>query len=199
MENEPAMDPHDVENILAGAVKAVADAKVPDDLKSLAFEKAVDLLAGRAAASSPPPVLAAPTAASTSPAATAASQLDRLSSRLGLPRDVVESVYAEGKDGLHVNVKPDRLPRSKSAGARELAMLVAAMHQAESDEPTSADQIRHVVEDYNRYDQPNFASSLAALKGPFLVVGPSRARTFKLTRPGWAEAAKLVARFAGEE
>lgn len=78
-------------------------------------------------------------------------------------------------------------------------MLVATMRQAESDLPTSAEEIRRVVEEYNRYDRPNFASSLAALKGPFLVSGPSRARTFKLTRPGWAEASKLVARLAGAE
>ena len=191
------MDPSDVESILAGAVKAVTDAKVPDDLKSAAFEKAVDLLAGRVAPA-PAAVPAAP-AAPSSPNAAAGTQLDRLASRLGLPHDVVEAVFAEGRNGLQVNVRPERLSRSKSAGARELAMLVAAMHQADSDEPTSVEEIRRVVEDYNRYDQPNFASSLAGLKGPFLFSGSSRARTFKLTRPGWAEASKLVARLAGEE
>lgn len=192
------MNSDDVESILAGAVKAVTDAKVPDDLKSMAFEKAVDLLAGRV---SPAPVAApsAPGAAVATPTVASGSQLDRLAARLGLPHDVVEGVFAEGRDGLQVNVKPDRLSRGKSAGARELAMLVATMRQAESDLPTSAEEIRRVVEEYNRYDRPNFASSLAALKGPFLVSGPSRARTFKLTRPGWAEASKLVARLAGAE
>ena len=191
------MNPNDVESILAGAVKAVTDAKVPDDLKSVAFERAVDLLAGRLPPAATPSIAAA--VVTPDPVASVAARLDRVAARLGLPHDVVEAVYAEGRDGLHVNVKPDRLSRSKSAGARELAMLVAAMHQAESDEPTSADEIRRVVEDYNRYDQPNFASSLVALKGPFLVSGPSRARTFKLTRPGWAEAAKLVSRLAEEK
>ncbi len=192
------MNPNDVESILAGAVKAVTDAKVPDDLKSVAFEKAVDLLAGRVGPA-PAAAQSAPGATSAATVVTSGSPLDRLVVRLGLPHDVVEGVYAEGRDGLHVNVKPDRLSRSKSAGARELAMLAAAMHQVESDEPTSADVIRRVVEDYNRYDQPNFASSLASMKGPFLVSGPSRARTFKLTRPGWAEASKLVARLGGPE
>jgi hypothetical protein len=191
------MDPNDVKSILSGAVKAVTDAKVPDDLKSVAFEKAVDLLAGRIATGS----VAAPETPIPvgTPAPIAGSQLDRLVARLGLPHEVVEGVFAEGRDGLHVNVRPERLSRSKSAGARELAMLVAAMHQAESDEPTSVEEIRRVVEDYNRYDQPNFASSLAALKGPFLMSGSSRARTFKLTRPGWSEASKLVERLASQK
>ncbi len=191
------MDPNDVESILSGAVKAVTDAKVPDDLKSVAFEKAVDLLAGRITPAAAATQGAAGAVASPTPVA--GSQLDRLAARLGLPHDVVDGVFAEGRDGLHVNVRPERLSRSKSAGARELAMLVAAMHQAESDEPTSVEEIRRVVEDYNRYDQPNFASSLAALKGPFLMSGPSRTRTFKLTRPGWAEASKLVERLASQK
>lgn len=194
------MDSNDVESILAGAVKAVTDAKVPDDLKSVAFEKAVDLLAGRTSgAAAVPTGLTAPAAPTPAGSTHAGSQLDRLAARLGLPHEVVESVYAEGRDGLHVNVKPDRLSRSKSAGARELALLVAAMHQADTDEPTSADEIRRVVEDYNRYDPPNFAASLGTLKGPFLPSGPPRARTFKLTRPGWAEASKLVARVGGPD
>jgi len=191
------MEPNDVESILAGAVKAVTDAKVPDDLKSVAFEKAVDLLAGRitpAAGSGPVP------GAPATPAVTVSgSQLDRLAARLGLSHDIVEGVFAEGRDGLQVNVRPERLSRSKSAGARELALLVAAIHQAESDDPTSVETIRKVVEDYNRYDQPNFASSLAALKGPFLMSGASRTRTYKLTRPGWAEASKLVERLASQK
>ncbi len=191
------MDPNDVESIISGAVKAVTDAKVPDDLKSVAFEKAVDLLAGRIAPAAALSV-GAPVAGGSPPPASG-SQLDKLAARLGLSHDVVEGVYAEGRDGLHVNVRPERLSRSKSAGARELAMLVAAMHQAESDEPTSVEEIRRVVEDYNRYDQPNFASSLAALKGPFLMSGSSRARTFKLTRPGWSEASKLVERLATQK
>ncbi len=190
------MNQDDVETILAGAVKAVADAKVPDDLKSVAFEKAVDLLANRVA-SAGSPGSSAPIGAAA--AAQTNSQLDRLAERLGLRHDVAELVYAEGRDGLHVNVKPDRIARSKSAGARELAMLVAAMHQAESDEPTPAEEIRRVVEDYNRFDAPNFAATLASLKGPFLVSGSPRARTFKLTRPGWGEVAKLVERLGGAE
>jgi len=184
------MNPDDVESILADAVKAVTDAKVPDDLKSIAFEKAVDLLAARI---SPQPAAPQSAGGATSAAPTAVgSQLDRLAARFGLAHDVVEGVFAEGRNGLQVNVRPERLSRSKSAGARELAMLVAAMHQAESDDPTPVEEIRRVVEEYSRYDQPNFASSLAAMKGPFLVSGPSRARTFKLTRPGWQQAADLV-------
>jgi hypothetical protein len=189
------MNESDVEAILAGAVKAVADAKVPDDLRSMAFEKAVDLLAGRTA----PAAVASVAPASAVPIALPAGGdvLGKLAARLDLSREVVEEVYAEGRDGLQVNVKPERLARSKSAGTRELAMLVAAMDQADSDDPTTADEIRRVVEEYNRYDSPNFASTLAGMKGPLLPAGSSRSRTFRLTRPGWSEASRLVARLAG--
>lgn len=191
------MNPDDVKSILADAVKAVTDAKVPDDLKSVAFEKAVGLLAARIT-----PQTAALSAEGETASAVPISvgpQLDRLAARLGLSNDVVERVFAEGREGLQVNVRPERLSRGKSAGARELAMLVAALHQADSDDSTPVDEIRRVVEEYGRYDQPNFASSLAAMKGPFLVSGPSRARTFKLTRPGWQQAAALVKQLGGPE
>jgi hypothetical protein len=44
------MDPKDVTAVLSQAVKAVADAAVPADLKSLAFDKAVDLLSRKPSA-----------------------------------------------------------------------------------------------------------------------------------------------------
>jgi len=202
MENGAAMNTDDVKDILSGAVKAVTDAKVPDDLKSVAFEKAVDLLAGPVAPAAPSAAAsaAAPAAAATSAAmAAAGSAIDRLAARLRLPGEVIEAVYTENGDELEITVPPDRLAKSKSAGAREIALLVAAARQSGSDEATTMDQIRRVVEDYDRYDQPNFAAALAPMKGTFLVSGPSRARTFKLTKPGWTAAAALVGRLGGAD
>jgi len=87
------MNPDDVKDILAGAVKAVADAKVPAELKSLAFEKAIGLLAGSAAATTPGTALAGAAAAPAAPASVAAgSAIERLATRLRLPQEVVEAV-----------------------------------------------------------------------------------------------------------
>lgn len=194
------MNPDDVTHILAGAVKAVTDAKVPPDLASVAFEKAIDMLAG------PRSVAASTTATSgQTPASVAApipptgSAIDRLATRLRLSHEVVEAVFTENGDELAISVPPDRLAKAKSAGAREIALLVAAARQSSSDDPTTTDQIRRAVEDYDRFDGPNFASALSPMKGTFLVAGPSRSRTFKLTKPGWTAAASLVGRLGAPD
>lgn len=195
------MDPGAVKDVLSKARQLLDDASLPDDLRAVAFGKAVELLsmgvgaAGKDTFSGGGSVGGGPLTDSTS----GLSPMDRLLARLRLSRDVVEAVYTENGDELELTVAPDKLARSKSAGAREIALLVAAAGQSVSDEPTTADQIRRVVEDYNRYDSPNFASALFSMKGMFLVAGSSRARTFKLTKPGWAAASALVSRLGGAD
>ena len=196
------MDPSDVTNVLASAAKAVEDARVDSDLRSVAFQKAVDLIAG---ASAPPmrlqasaPALAA-VAAGGSLAGSGGSPLERLTTRLRLSRDVVDAVYTENGDALAITVHPDKLAKAKSTATREIALLVAAAHQAGSDEATTSDQIRREAEQYDRYDGPNFASALVEMKGNFMIGGSPRAKTFKLTKPGWAAATALVARLGGAD
>lgn len=196
------MDADDVKAILAQSVKAVEDANVPPELKSLAFEKAIELFTrgsvGAVVSASP---AAAPQAPGP-PAGTAvgsAVAMDRLVSRLRLPHAVVEAVFTEHGDGLAITVPPDRLSKSRSAGTREIAVLVAAAGQASSDEPTTAEEIRKIVEDYDRLDGPNYASTLSDLKGTFLIGGSSRARTYKLTKPGWTSATSLIAKLGGAD
>jgi hypothetical protein len=198
-------DSDEVSDILARAVKAVDDAKVPPDLKAAAFERAIDLLTRRAPSGVPSgedrAVVALDNASSgpVSQPTAASTAMDRLATRLRLSRDVVERVYTENGDSLAITVDPDKLARSRSAGARDVALLVTAAEQASSDEATSVDAIRRACEEYDKFDSPNFAATLAAMRGTFLISGPSRARTFKLTRPGWVAAASLIARLAGAD
>ncbi len=195
------MDPSEVTSILTNAVKSVTDAKVPDDLRAIGFEKAIDLYAGAvvAALSAAAPPAAASTTAGAAPAAAMGSSLDRLATRLRLGRDVVDAVYTESGDTIAVTVPPDKLNKARSIGTREIALLVAAAHQAISDDATTADQIRHVAQDYDRFDGPNYASTLADMKGNFLIGGNSRARTYKLTKPGWAAATALISKIGGAD
>jgi hypothetical protein len=196
-------DADQVADILTQAVKAVNDARVPDELKAAAFERAVDLLAqggaGRVDAPAgnqtawqwPPPAGL--------PEGGTASLVDKLAARLRLSREVIEHVYTQDGDQLAITVDTSRLARSKSAGAREVAILVAAAGQVRSDEPTPVDDIRREAELNDRFDGPNFAATLSSMKGTFLIGGTPRSRTFRLTKPGWAAAGALVSRLAGVE
>lgn len=202
-ETDRMFESRDVSDILARAVKAVEDANVPPDLKAAAFERAVDLLARRSAVPSLADTESRAGAtldrAEGGAAPAAASTMDRLATRLRLQRDVIEQVYTESGDGLMITVDPGRLARSRSAGAREVALLVAAAAQAVSDEPTPADAIRIAAAEYDKLDAPNHAATLGAMKGTFLIAGPPRAKTFKLTKPGWVAAATLVAKLGGSD
>ncbi len=197
------MDPADVQLILTQAAQVVTDAVKSPALQPIAFEKAIDMLLGtRAPIGVTGEVVGAPNSVAPkggSPATTGTSLLDKLAARLRLPHEVVEAVYTVNGDALAVTVPPDKLSKARSIGAREIALLVAAATQADSEEPTTAEEIRKAVVDYDKMDTANFASALADLKGTFLIGGSSRARTYKLTKPGWAAAVSLIARLGGAD
>lgn len=189
----------DVKDVLEAALKAVGDARVPPELRALAFEKAIDLVA------TPTSAQALPVANGTglngsqlTRAATGGSLMGRLAARLHASPEAIEAVFTENAGAVEVTVDPKRLSQRKSTGTRELALLVAASRQVLGEEATPADEIRKVAEDYDRLDAPNFASALADLKGKFLPSGSPRARLFKLSKPGWDEVGSLVARLGGE-
>lgn len=191
------MDQDDVKKVLAAAAKAVDDANVPQELRSLAFERAIDLLSRSSA--TPP---AAPggqhsgTETDALQSHPAESPLNRVAARLRLQRDAIEAVYTENGAEVEVSVPTDRLSAKKSTATREIAVLVAAARQANGEEYTPSEPIRVVAQDYDRFDGPNFASALNEMKGTFLAAGTPRNRTLKLTKPGWKAATDLVTRLA---
>jgi hypothetical protein len=194
------MDRNDVSNILANAVKAVDDAKVPDDLRAVAFERTLELLVGGVRPAPFTPAAPSGPAASTGQASTGAGALmARLADRLQIARDLLETVYTEHEGKLVVSLPHGKLTKSKSTGAREIALLVCAAEQAASDEATPVESIRKVAKEYDKHDQPNFASALAELKGQTIIGGATRARTYKLTKPGWSEVTKLVTRLTSTQ
>lgn len=191
------MDQDDVKNVLAAATKAVDDANVPQELRSLAFERAIDLLS-RSSAPLPAALGGLPsgTETGTPPSHPAESPLNRVATRLRLQRDAVEAVYTDDGAEVEVSVPTDRLSAKKSTATREIALLVAAARQANGEEYTPSEAIRTVAQDYDRFDGPNFASALNEMKGTFLATGTPRNRSFKLTKPGWKAATDLVTRIA---
>lgn len=191
------MDEHDASNLVSRAWSAVDSSTLPKtpELQAAALPAVIALIARPAAGGAVqtvqgtylPAVVSQPSG----------GLLDRLASRLQLPRDAVEDVFMEDGDGLVISVHPARLANSKSAGARQITLLVAAMRQAAGEEQTPIDEIRRVATDFDRYDGPNFAAAVNELRGAFLFKGPPRQRTLRLTRAGWAQTSDLVRELAG--
>jgi hypothetical protein len=191
------MDEKRVSDLLAKAAAAVDAANLPDDLRAPAYTAALGLLAdGVAPAGAGAGRRPVPPASGSS----AGGVLDRVAAGMGIDPDQIRNLYEEA-DGVPVlNVKSSKLPKSKSAGAHDVALLVMAARQLGGvDEYTEADVLRDEAKRYAKFDQGNFGKHMAALDNFILTSGSRSTAKRKLTRPGIEAAAELARAYLAEE
>lgn len=192
MENKP----EEIKSTIMEIVKALDEAKVPDDLRVAAFEKAFDAMmqaSGLQAAPAPSKGVAQREAAELE-----GPSLRAIATRLDLDPELVEELYYADGDSLGLALASSRLHPKKAAATQEIALLVAAGRQAGGwDEWTPAGRIRDVARDYGRYDQANFASTIKRMGDVFSFRGRGRDLDVRLTRPGYERAAALAREVAG--
>lgn len=180
----------DVTDVVRGALKVVEDAGVPRELRAAALPAVIELVARQVPGSTS--LALVPFEPQASQPIAGAHLLEKLAGRLSVPTEVVEGVYTTDGSSVDISVHPGRLPRSRSAATKALALLITAYRQTGDEEFTPVDEIRRVAQEYDRYDGPNFASAIGEMRGSFLVKGSARQRSLKLTRPGWTQAADLI-------
>lgn len=177
-------------------------AKVPDDLREVAFTLGLKMLIG--APSSPiaptsqvPPLELPVPAQGTMPTVDSPGGL--LACRLGVPYEDIMEVFNFSDNGPELVVGSGKLPPATAAATKQIAILVAAARQGIGlEEWTSFSAIREACRLYNRLDTNNFAGTMKEVEGYFSVRNPSpRKREVKLNRPGWEHASELVARLVG--
>jgi hypothetical protein len=186
-------NPDKVKDILRQAADVVAAAEVPQDLRAAAFDKAVDLLAGR---SVPDGNSGQETG---SPADADPDDLvQRIATKLGLDRRLVDETF-EIEDGqVKLTVARPKLESAKTAGTKQIAVLLAAARQAAGiEEKTKAQTIREVADDYGKLDPPNFAATIGELGDYLSFSGGRMSREVKVKRAGYEEAAASIQRLQG--
>lgn len=191
--------------ILEQAMAAVDAAVIPDELRAVAFSKAVDVIIAHRRAGSP----AGMQVGSASPSANASPRhrmpatpdtIGAVAERLRLDREIVVQVFDETDGKIDIIVPPRKLATGKAPATKQLALLVAAARQAaEIDEWTDADEIRRIAEEFKKYDQSNFAATLKQMDDVFHIKQSGRSIKVRLSRPGWDRAAELVTKLTGEE
>lgn len=125
---------------------------------------------------------------------------NRLASRLSVGVEAVERVFDFAGGVVSLTVQSNQLPSSKSGGTAQIALLLCAAYQGGLGEgETSVDVIRQVATGFGRYDEPNFASALRGLTGLLILGGTSRARTCRLTRPGYEHVGEIVSAMVPEQ
>ena len=186
-------------DVLVAVLSDVAEADVPEDLRRIAFDKLWDAHTG-----SSPAVSSASRSGATSPVhgatapADTGDKLNAIAARANLDRDVVAEVFDERGGELELIIGAGKLSSSVSSGAKEIALLVAGSRQAAAiEEWTALDSIRDVCQEFKKLDS-NFARTIQSMTSSFNVRKESeRKLMFRVSRPGWEEFGKLVARLAG--
>jgi hypothetical protein len=148
--------------------------------------------------SSPPsaPPTTAPAAAGAPAADPSAAQA--LATRVKRPVEELEDIYDFSADPVALIVSPGRLASAVARATEQIALLVVASRQADSNDAwTPTSHIRAVCQEYARFDSSNFAGTLTSLHEEFAFRGTGRSREVRLTRPGWDKVSKLLAELGG--
>jgi hypothetical protein len=121
--------------------------------------------------------------------------LAAIAHKLGVDGEVISEVYELRDGAIDVILAHSRIAEGMSAGARQIAMLVAAGRQAaglEADGWTEAGEIREICKEFGKYDQANFSSTLGNMHDYFSMSGRGATRKVRLTRAGWEFAKRLI-------
>ena len=185
-----------VTEILKAAHGAVVAAGLPQEFQGLAFEKAIELLAGTTAVS---------------PSGTGTGLIDpigggddktlaKIAGKLGVSVDAVGEVFHVDGEALALGLATSKLSTVKATAVKEIALLVAAGRQGGGwdAEWTETGAIRPIVEAYGKLDG-NFAATITGMADDFSFSGNAAGRKVKLKRKGFENATALVKRLAGED
>jgi hypothetical protein len=188
-----------VDKILTEAREAVDAAEVPEDLRALAFEKAIDLLAGTVQAVNGAAAASGDETSRDGAAAGFDQRLVKIAQRLGVDVPKLAYVYDLDQDDVTLVVPRSKLHSTKAIATREVALLYAAARQAAGyDEThTRVTDIKSKVEDMGVLDAGNFASHVKKIEGMSVKGSTAQSREFKVTQHGYEEAAEVIARVTG--
>ncbi len=184
-----------IEHVLREAAAAVAAADVPEDLRSVAFGKAVDLIVGV------PPAGDETTGKREAPDEETGSSddpLQKIATRFETDLELIDESFEVEDDEPKLTMSRSKLASSKKGATKQIALLVAAARQAAAIEQwTESKVIRDVVEGYGRLNSPNFAVAISELDDDFSFSGTGQNRKVKVRRDGFKRAGGLIQSLQG--
>lgn len=201
------MDSETIAQRLRIAVEAVETANVPEDLRDIAFTRALDATLGPVAPpSDPPPVQQGgggpPASEQTGAGLSVASPMAKLAKHLGIDPVLATQVFDIDEEGLHVALAPSKFSSKVMQAMEEIARLVVAGRQAAGldAEWTSFNEIRVVCENRGKFSAGNFSACVSKLDGDgFRVRGTGRKKEAKANATGLEKTGQLIVQLAGQE
>lgn len=186
------MDETSVRAILVAARKAVDEAGLPESLQAVAFERAIELLAGK--------VTPSPAGGKTEleDELSDDQRVAKIAKRMDVDASLLARVYDLHEEDVSLIVKRAKLAASQAGATRQIAVLYCAARQAGGydQETTNVALVRDRVADMGVLNEANFATHLKDADG-ISIRGSGPSRELKVTQPGYERAGELVTQLAG--
>ena len=162
-----------VAELIKQAEEFVDQAELADaDLREVAFSETLRHLFGQSPIDGsrvPPHRALVPTTANDGGSDSSRADVNTVAEAMNLPPETVSSVLTIDDEAVSVEMPTDRLPTAKADAAREVAIVLAAVHKVLGrDAPTST--VRAILRDYGRFDSANFMSSVKKIPREWLAV-----------------------------
>lgn len=188
----------EVAEILRAARDVVATAEIPEELREVAFAKAVDLLSAQSVQTGN--VLQGKMPLGNG-ARVSGHSLATVSRKLGLEASTLENVYDLTDDDVTVVIPRSRFPEQKGPATKLLALLLAAGRQSAGydDGWTPTDVIRRQCSDFGIFDGSHFAEYIGQMDDVFVHRGKGLRREVKVTQTGYEVAARDIRRLLGDD
>jgi len=188
-----------IQEILIQAQKAVDEAKISEDLRKVAFDKAVEMLTGQSTAI-PNAHGAVPSRARSMPTSGGEEPVvAKIARKLGFPAETIAEIYSEdAQGGVELVVGVGKLDHMTASATKQLALLISGGRQlAEIEEWTKTKIIRQVCVHYGRFDAPNFAKTLKQMDDMFSFKGKGQQLELRLHQRGMENLKQSITALTG--
>ncbi len=193
--------------ILRQALAAVEEVKLPDDLRVIGFERAIDLLCLQVGLSqSSAPLSVASTGAQVdsenavgAAGATTLLKLTDVARGLGIQIGHIDRIFHEHDGDLQFVADLEKLGKTKAAKVLGVATLyMAARQEGKYDPGATADaDLRKELERHGILDTGNYSKHVAPLKSLYNINGTGRSATYKIKYEGKQKAKELAKEISG--
>jgi hypothetical protein len=192
-----------VTDLLKAASEAVKDAGVAKELQPLAFERALDLLAGKA-----PPAPSGDGAGSGDgqeerelPPPDTSTKSGKVADVFGITADEVDEIMAIDESDLHLTVPRERFAENRADAVREVGLVIVAARQAAGldEDRTHTKFVRRACEDLGLVNKNTFQAEMAALASANFVSSKNvpSGKELKLISQGRSEIKSLAPTLLG--
>lgn len=171
-----------IRTVLEEALQIVEESRVPDDLREVAFAKAVELLMAEGASGLPSSSMIARDQQQSTPS----DWMTKLESTTHKTQDELGNVFFFDGDGEpRLGVDPVRLGRNAADRSRKAMLLLAGARQiGDGEQATPSEVLREECKQLGVLDGPNFAKALNGMKNWFNITGSGKSKHLQIKPKG---------------